>query len=142
MADAPASNILSGLTRGIGGNSHQWRVAKDTVNTPWIRLEWEQPITVSHVQITFDSNFNIEKKMTMSSRRQNQQVVGVPRELVRNYEILLSSGGKIVATQKITGNYQRLNRVSFEPTVCDAVQINILDTNGDAEAKVFEIRVY
>ena len=94
------------------------------------------------VQITFDSNFDIEKKMTMSSRRQNQQVVGIPRELVKDYEIVLSLGGETVAIHRVCDNHQRLNRVSFEPTVCDAVQVNILSTNGDNTVKVFEIRLY
>lgn len=142
MPSAPASNILSGTTRRIDGNSHQWCAPMNTGNPPWLRLDWEHTVSVEGIQITFDSNFNVEKKMTMSSRRQSQQVLGIPKELIRDYELVFYNNGRIVATHQIKGNYQRLNRIRLAPIECDAIQINILKTNGDPQAKIFEVRVY
>ena len=97
---------------------------------------------VQIVQLTFDSNFDIEKKITMSSKRQNQQVPGIPKELIRDYNIILLLNGKEVFCKEIRGNFQRVNRICFEPVLCDCVRIDILSTNGDSSSKIFEVRIY
>ncbi|MBQ2028906.1 MAG: FAD-dependent oxidoreductase, partial [Clostridia bacterium] len=100
------------------------------------------PREVSMVQLTFDSNFNIEKKIALSSRRQKQQVIGVPPELVRDFTVELLQGEKTVFSKRIEGNWQRLCRVETEKTLCDAVRVRFEATNGCSEARVFEVRLY
>ena len=94
------------------------------------------------VQIVFDSNFDLEKKITLSSRRQKQQVDGVPTELVKDFTVELWKDGAIVAKQDVRDNFQRLCRVGFDGVDCDAVRLVVKSTNGVPEARVFEIRVY
>lgn len=137
-----ASSITNGITRKLGTQNNQWRTEADPKNPPWIRLDFKHQILARTIRITFDSNFNIEKKMTMSSRRQKQQVVGVPRELVRDYELTLFQDGQAVATRQIQGNFQRVNQIVFPGVACDALQLTVLSTNGDPFVRVFEMRVY
>lgn len=137
-----ASNIINGITREINGENNQWRSKADADCPQWIKLDLQKTSNIKSIHITFDSNFNIEKKITMASRRQKQQVIGVPKELVRDYEIVLLNNGETVATMRIEGNYQRANRIDFEPTLCDEIRINILSTNGEEFVRVFEVRVY
>lgn len=136
------ANIISGTSRRVEEKENQWRSALDSKMPEWIRLDLEEPSEVKSVQIIFDSNFDVEKKITLSSRRQRQQVPGIPPELVCDYEVVLFYKGEKVASQKVHDNYQRMNRVQFEPTLSDAVQLNIFSTNGEKTARVFEIRIY
>ena len=92
--------------------------------------------------MTFDSNFDLEKKITLSSRRQRQQEIGVPKELVKDYDVELLLGGKVVATEQRRDNFQRLCRIDFNGVECDAVRVTVKAANGISEARIFEIRAY
>ena len=136
----PASKVTSGVSRRLGDDSGAWRAKAQ--DTPWIRLDLPTRAALKTLQITLDSNFDLEKKITLSSRRQNQQVPGIPKELIRDYDVELLLGDAIVAKEEIRGNFQRLNRIDLRGTTCDAVRIKVLATNGDEYARIFEIRLY
>ena len=136
----PASKVTSGVSRRLGKDSGAWRAT--IADTPWIRLDLPARAALKTLQITLDSNFDLEKKITLSSRRQNQQVPGIPKELIRDYDVELLLGGKIVETIEVRDNFQRLNRIDLCGTTCDAVRIRVRATNGDEYARIFEIRLY
>ena len=131
---------VHGVSRRLGEDSGAWRAKVQ--DTPWIRLDLPTRAALKTLQITLDSNFDLEKKITLSSRRQNQQVPGIPKELIRDYDVELLLGNEIVAKEEIRGNFQRLNRIDLRGTTCDAVRIKVLATNGDEYARIFEIRLY
>jgi len=136
-----AENIINGTTRTLAGKSNQWRPDGNDAE-PWLRLDLANTVEVKMVQITFDSNFAVEKKITMSSRRQKQQEPGIPKELVRDFDVILLHGGEEAAVKQIRGNYQRMVRISFGEIQCDAVMLRIFATNGEAAARIFEVRIY
>lgn len=138
----PAADVCSGISRAIDGENNQWRSQGLGAEGAWIQLQLKNTACVSTVQIVFDSNFDLEKKITLSSRRQNQQQVGIPVELVKDYDVELLKDGEVVAVKEMRDNYQRLCRVSFEGVVCDGVRVRARSTNGIPEARIFEIRVY
>lgn len=139
----PASNILSGVTREIDGNTNAWHSLPMKANEcEQLCIKLENTAEVHTVQLVFDSNFNYEKKITLSSTRQKQQKIGVPTELVREFEIELLQNNEIAARKCIKDNIQRFVKVSFEPTECDMIKINFSKTWGDSCIKVFEVRVY
>ena len=80
--------------------------------------------------------------MTMSKVRQNEQRIGVPPELVKDYKVTLWKDGRKVAEKVIIDNVQRLNVVAFEPTLCDTITVTVYSTNGVQNARIFEIRAY
>lgn len=133
-------NITNGITRKLENASNQWR--SETSLPQWINLKSDKDINVNEVQITFDSNLEIEKAVTISTRLQKRQEKGVPKELIRDYEVVLLKNKKEVAKQIVKGNFQRLNRIYFDNVTCDEIQINLLSTNGVDYASIFEIRVY
>ena len=92
--------------------------------------------------MTFDANFGYPIKLTMSKVRQNQQRIGTPPELVKDYTVSLWKDGKKVAERVIKNNTQRLNVMDFEPTLCDKVTVTVYSTNGCENARIFEIRLY
>ena len=42
----------------------------------------------------------------------------------------------------IKDNYQRLNVLDFEPTLCDTAEIRVTATNGIEDAWIYEVRAY
>ncbi|MBI5085080.1 MAG: FAD-dependent oxidoreductase [Acidobacteria bacterium] len=133
-----AAKVLDGFVRDIPGKeTHQWmgRMAADGA---WIELQWEKPVTVSEVQITFDTGF--QRELTLSS--QDNAMKGIVRgpqpETARDYRIL--SGGAVLAA--VQGNHLRLRRHRFGMVTTDRLRLHIAATNGSDMARVFEIRCY
>ena len=142
-AQFPAKNVISGITRAVDGANNAWHSKPIKENAPedlFVKLEKEARINT--VQLVFDSDFNTEKKITLSSTRQKQQKIGVPAELVRNFTVELISAGNTVALTEITDNCQRLVKIPFDSIKCDAVKISFTKTWGEACVRVFEVRVY
>lgn len=138
----PAANVLTGVTRDINGCTNAWHSDGLSTQGEWLQLSLAVPAPVRTVQLVFDSNFNLEKKISLSSRRIRQQQVGVPVELARDYDVVLLRDGKVVACKQLRDNYQRLCHVQFEGEECDTVRVTVRATNGISEARIFEVRVY
>ena len=138
--DYPASNLTSGVTREIDGEKNSWR-AKGVANE-WVNVKLKESSSVSQVRITFDSNFLLNKNITLSAKRQLQQEIGAPKELVKDFTINLIKDGAIVAKKQILDNGQRLVKVDFDKTLCDDIKLEFNSTNGVEDVRVFEIRAY
>lgn len=137
-----APNVTNGVARTVGENENCWQSDGIAEGGEVLTLALDGEKTVSQVRLTFDPNLNHCIKMTMSSKRIAQQGYGVPPELVKDYEVVLKRGGKIVASQAVNDNYQRLNVLDFTPVVCDAVEVRVTATNGYEDVRIFEVRVY
>ena len=135
-------NVVSGISRRCDGNENAWRSNRISAEGETLTLALSAPASVSTVQLTFDSNFDLEKKITLSSRRQKQQVPGIPEELVRDFTVTLYRNGTPVAEQALENNYQRLVRVKFDGIECDTVCVRVTATNGTPDARIFETRIY
>jgi hypothetical protein len=126
-----ASRILDGFTRG---DDHLWTAPAPS----WIELHWARPQRIREIQITFDSGF--KRQLTLSAQEsQNVNLLRAPQpETVKDYRVLV--GDRPVAA--VEGNFQRLVRHTFEAVDTTHVRIEIDSTNGDAQARVFEVRCY
>lgn len=142
--DAPAILLLDGQVRDIPkGPRHQWAARLEPGKT-WVDLTWEQPQTLRHVQLTFDTGFQRELTLT-SLNAANQTIVRAPQpETVKDYKLLYrdAAGGdwKVLAERK--GNYQRLARHDFPAVRAQALRVQVEATNGDELARLFEVRCY
>lgn len=138
-----AENLINGITRSVDGKNNAWHSLPLEENKPeYILLSLENKSTVNTVQLVFDSDFNTEKKITLSSTRQNQQKIGVPSELVRDFSVELISNGVVVEKSEIKDNCQRLVKLNFDAVICDTVKVTFTKTWGDLCVRVFEIRAY
>ena len=141
-AKHPAANVINGVSRTVGENENCWQSAGIAAEGEVLTLALDSEKTVSQVRLTFDPNLNHCIKLTMSSERIAQQGYGVPPELVRDYTVTLKRSGEAVASKTVTGNYQRLNVLDFEPVLCDTVEVRITATNGHEDVRIYEVRVY
>ena len=142
-ADSPAANVINGMARNAGDEINCWESDGISENGETVTLQLPQAAKVGQVRLIFDYNLNRMIKITLSAKRIAMQRIGVPPELVKDYEVILYHEGREVASRKICDNYQRLNVVDFpEALLCDQIAIRVLSTNGDPNARIFEIRAY
>ena len=142
IAGSEPMKVLDGVTRRLDGDSHGWESDGIAEGGETLTMTLPKAETLSQLRLIFDSNFNYPIRVTMSKNRQNQQRVGIPMELVKDYDILLYKNGELVRTVERRGNYLRLDVVDFEPTECDKAEIRFLSTNGGDHVTVFEVRAY
>lgn len=136
-----AASVVNGVSRGEGTQKNIWISEGISKDGEWILLKLKERRAVSEVRLTFDSNFTYAIKLTMSDRRQKQQRIGVPPELVKDYTVILWDGENIAAKKHVKDNVQRANKVVFDSVVCDRVQIKIHETNGAQDVHIYEIRI-
>ena len=138
----PPENVINGISRDEDGHRNLWISGKGRTEGEMLTLHLADRQPVSEVHLTFDSNFHYPIKITLSRKRQAQQRIGVPPELIRDYTVTLWQGDKKAAKQTVTENVQRKNIVTFPTTECDRVTVMVHKTNGSKEAHIYEIRVY
>lgn len=138
----PPENVINGISRNEDGHRNLWISGKGRTEGEMLTLHLADRQPVSEVHLTFDSNFHYPIKITLSRKRQAQQRIGVPPELIRDYTVTLWQGDKKAAKQTVTENVQRKNIVTFPTTECDRVTVMVHKTNGSNEAHIYEIRVY
>ncbi|MBQ2028394.1 MAG: FAD-dependent oxidoreductase [Clostridia bacterium] len=137
-----AVNVINGVARTVEENINCWQSNGIRAEGEELYLSFEQPKKVSQVRLTFDPNLNASIRLSLSSKRIAEQVPGVPPELVKDFDVELRKDGEAVAVKQVRGNYQRLNVLDFQPLECDEVVLRVLATNGIADARVYEVRVY
>lgn len=138
----PPENVINGISRDEDGHRNLWISGKGRTEGEMLTLHLADRQPVSEVHLTFDSNFHYPIKITLSRKRQAQQRIGVPPELIRDYTVTIWQGDKKAAKQTVTENVQRKNIVTFPTTECDRVTVMVHKTNGSNEAHIYEIRVY
>ncbi len=138
-------NVINGFVRELGnGWNNRWG-AEMTLEGAWLQLAWDRPQQLSRIEITFDTAFH--RELTLSAQDSvNRGIIRGPQpETVRDYEVLWlpeAGGGQLQSLLKVQGNYQRVNRHVFSPIVTRMLRFLFTATNGDALARVYEIRCY
>lgn len=141
-SDGQAVNVIDGYNRDVrDGKTHQWRaMMKD--GEPWIELTWKRAQTIGVIEFTFDTGLGRYLRLSPEAKVQKNQVRGLQPETVSDYKIEARQKGKVIYEQYISGNYLRKVVHTFPQIKADSIRISIQKTNGDALAKIFEIRCY
>lgn len=137
-----ANKVVDGISRRLEGDWHAWRSNSFSENGENLTMTFDNTEKLSELRFTFHSDFNYPIRVTMSPNRQKQQRIGVPPELVKDYDVLLKKDGEVIRTINVRDNHQRLNVLNFDQTACDSVELKVLATNGAKEVTVFEVRAY
>jgi len=137
-----ATNVISGITRQTENSSNLWISDGISKDGETLTLDFGKSYEVSQIALVFDTNFNFSIKQTQNSKRQNQQRIGIPPELVKDYIIKLWKNDSVVFQEDIIGNYQRLNVIDFAPVSCDKVTVTVTETNGAKDVHIYEVRIY
>jgi hypothetical protein len=93
-------------------------------------LEFPEPRVVDTVQLSFDTNLN------------RLVEYGPAPECVRDYVLWVEVGGAWQEAARATGNYLRRRVHAFDAVRATRARLDVLATNGDPSARVYEIRAY
>ena len=130
------SNIQSGV-----GRPETWTniwISDPLESLPaWVQYTFNTTQEINTLHLTFDTNLNLA----------HMSVPGLYRapECVRDYRILYRDEDKIDTWNEIvsvTDNYQRKRIHRFKTLRTNAVKVEVIATNGDPSARLYELRAY
>jgi hypothetical protein len=140
----PASAILDGTSRFLKSSWGEWsddgnHAWHSTELPAWIELRFPQPVEINEVHFVFDTG--MERHLTLTaSDHYNQRIQRGPQvETVKDYRVL--AGENVVAEVENNWQRKRVHRLDA-PLTTDVLRLEISATNGTAEARIFEVRVY
>jgi len=139
-----AANVINGLVRDMTGEWNNRWGGPMSDGGAWLELVWDAPRKLSHVQLCFDTGFSRQLTLSGQFHARKNQIRGPQPETARDYRLLYrrKPGGKWKELVAVKGNYQRLRRHDFDPVEAAALRIEITATNGNPEARIYEIRCY
>jgi hypothetical protein len=140
--EGAASQILDGINRNVmDGKTHQWQ-ADMQGGSPWIELTFDKPVKLNTIQLTFDTGLHRRLLLSSDDSVYFKQERGPQPETIADYVIeARTSKGKKELVQ-VENNYIRRAEHSFDPVEVESIRINVQRTNGDALARLFEVRCY
>ena len=133
-----AQNIINGVARPERW-TNLWVSDMLSGNPEWVELAWNREVLIKQVNISFDGQFDSNVTWPPPLGVFGCRVLPA---IVKRYSISVSNKGKWTTIQKIENNYQYNCCHTFTPIKADRLKITIYETNGAAEARIFEVRVY
>ena len=143
LAGADPIHVIDGEVRDTPGQwSHRWG-AEMADGGQWIELSWDEPVTISEIQITFDTGFHRQLTLSASDSASRNIIRGPQPETVSDYTLSITdSDGTRREIANVEGNYQRLRRHHFEARSIRSLRLHVNATHGSPHIRVFEIRCY
>ena len=135
--------VINGISRNTDDEINMWKSYGLSEDGEALTLKLQQAHGIKQVRITFDPNLSEERTISISGSIIEKQPLGIAKELVRDYNLDGYLEGKHVFSKEIRNNYQRLNIINLDGIkTCDEIKITCLRTNGEKDARIFEVRVY
>ena len=139
---AEASKVINGISRNTDTECNEWISRPLSEGEAALCLRFSDAHVVNEVRLTFDPDLSEERCISVSKAFLDKEPIGVAKDLVKDYTIILSLEGREVFATTVRDNYQRLNIVKVPSILADEAVIRIDSTNGASSAKVFEVRIY
>lgn len=140
-ASGSLNNLLDGISRPVEGKETHWESADSTAV---INIEWKKPVKLSSVEFKFDTNLkryiNMHKDPEKGPRQ--NQVPGVPPELVKSYTVSALVNGEWVELANVENNITRYSAVEFSTVETKELKVSFNATHGAKNIKLFELRCY
>lgn len=135
--------VINGISRNVEDDINCWVSDGISAGGEWICLDFGDIIKISEIHIKFDSNLSREIMTSLSSATLGRQTPGIPKELVKDYEIQVFNGDELKYKEIICDNYLRFRKHRLEnSTVGNRVKILVKSSHGDENARIFEVRIY
>ncbi|MDZ8117608.1 FAD-dependent oxidoreductase [Pontiella sp. NLcol2] len=134
-----AALLNDGVARDFEGVEHGW----ESHGLPAeVIMEWEEPINLSKVEIKCDTNLKRNICMRKDSKVSFNYWNDVPVELLKSLDVEARVNGKWVKVGSNHDNRRRLIKFDFDPVRTSGIRINLKETYGAPNAKLFEVRCY
>lgn len=131
-----ASKVIDGVSRGNVKDENMW-ISKPLTHTEetYIELKWKQNVTLNSLHLTFDT-------MIREQRFFDKKILGAIKTCVKKFVIEYRDAGKWITLQTVEGNFLRHRIIKFRKITTPAIRVKIIKTNGDPQARIYEIRAY
>lgn len=132
-----AEKVISGLSRGEDEDENLWLSAPmNTDPSPWLRLDWDRPVELNTVHLTFDT-------MIREQRFFDRPVLGPIPTCVRDCVIeYRDQDNRWRALGEISGNFLRHRIIRTETLHTRSIRVRVQKTHGDPHARIYEVRAY
>ena len=144
--DGP-QNAINGRTRPLNDNmemrigkvpNNMWISDPDAMMPQWLEVDFGEIRTFNSVYLTFDTNLKTKRYASWKFDSNER----MPPECVRDYRIQYHDGNDWVTVVQVKNNYQRRRIHRFQAVEGSILRVLVDQTNGDASARIFEVRVY
>ena len=126
-------NVCNGLARPVA-EVNAW-VADPDDDKPALDIKWIAPQSISRVTLMFDTDF--DHAMETVTRGHPEDVMPFA---VKHYR-LRDGDGRVLS--EVTDNHQTVNRIVFDqPIETEHLQLEVVESQGDAPAAVFALHCY
>lgn len=138
VTDGHTRDLLDAKT-GLLVKSRGWRSLPLGGKAAWIEFEWKGPVEVTEIHLFFDSGFSRQLTLSQSDSTTRTTIRAAQPETVKKYTV--STDGVEIVNEP--NNYQRKRvHVLSASRRTTRLRIDMLQTNGSAEARLLECRVY
>lgn len=140
---AEPDKVINGVSRNEENQLNYWCSDGISDQGETLTLKLSKTSAIRQIRITFDPDLTKEHCISLSKATIQKVGNGSPKELVKDYRICLYQAGNLVYEREVKENFQRLNILNLPETVeTDTVELQVLETYGCTDARVFEIRLY
>jgi len=134
-----AALLNDGFSRDINNEIHHWQ-SNDLPAE--VTIEWKRHVKLSRVEIKCDTNVKRNIMMRKDSRVSATFWNDVPIELLKSLAVEARVKDKWVSLYSLRNNQRRLIKFQFDSIKTTAIRIQMNETYGHKNAKLFEIRCY
>lgn len=131
QTDYRPENVVDGVSRIVGKQSHLWASDPHQPFPQWIELDFGKAVELNAVRLTFDTDLNVK----FPERP-------VPVQCVKDYRVEAFDGTAWQEVAAAKENFLRHRVHAFPARSATKIRLLVDATNGDPSARVFEIRAY
>ncbi|OHX64624.1 FAD-dependent oxidoreductase [Flammeovirga pacifica] len=131
--------LNDGWSRDYKEIEHHWQ--SDTLPAQ-IQLEWSEKVDLSKIEIKCDTNVKKNIMLRRDSLEDKIYTTQIPPELMKALDVEVRVKGKWQKVGTISNNKTRLIQFDFTSVETTAVRIQLHETYGAKNAKLFEVRAY
>ncbi|MGI2293517.1 FAD-dependent oxidoreductase [Paenibacillus sp. GXUN7292] len=144
------SNVVDGHTRAVHGEkgvrpdlttagTHRW-MSEPGDESPWLELEWAEPVTVSRITIVLDTGLHRLLMLCHLDVLQKHMQWGRPQaETLKEFRLIAHDDGGRKEIAHIKDNYERMIRLPAMLKNLKTLRLEVIATNGLDHARVVEI---
>lgn len=137
------SHVVTGVSRSTDEENHLWVSEGLSPQGEKLVLELAHPEQISEVRLTFDPDLSEERTISVARSFKEKQPLGISRYLIKDFTVTAYRNNQAVWITHIENNYQRHRIIAINDSIyVDTVEITVHSTNGDSDARIFEIRIY
>lgn len=150
QARGKAINVIDGHTRSVHGEkgvrpdltvagTHRW-MAEQGDDKPCIRLQWEEPVTLSNISIVLDTG--LHRMLTLihiDAYQARMQWGRAQAETLKEFKLIAQDEQGETEIAHVTNNYQRNVHLQVNLRNVKSIRLEVIATNGLDHGRVVEI---